>query len=76
MLGIPARYLLKHPWVGVEQLADPLQIWTYLQDAYFDSLHSERSALGPNRAIVVDDIDTNRGFRSFTQAFSGYQSLI
>jgi hypothetical protein len=27
-------------------------------------------------AIVVDDIDTNRGFRSFIQSFSGHQSII
>jgi hypothetical protein len=42
MLGIPARYLLKHPWVAVEQLADPLQIWTYLQDAYFSERENRR----------------------------------
>jgi hypothetical protein len=51
-----------------------------------DSLHSERNVrfeldlawghLRPGGAIVVDDIDANRGFRSFTQAFSGHQSLI
>jgi hypothetical protein len=33
-------------------------------------------ALRPNGAIVVDDVDANNGFRSFTQAFSGHQSLI
>jgi len=42
MLGIPARYLLKHPLVAVEQLADPLQIWTYLQDAYFAEREDRR----------------------------------
>jgi hypothetical protein len=51
-----------------------------------DSLHSERNvrfeidrawaALRPGGAIVVDDIDTNWGFKSFVQAFSGHQSLI
>jgi hypothetical protein len=51
-----------------------------------DSLHSERNvrfeldrawaALRPNGALVVDDVDANWGFRSFTQAFSGHQSLI
>jgi hypothetical protein len=51
-----------------------------------DSLHSERnvrfeldrawSALRPNGALVVDDIDANWGFRSFTQTCSGHQSLI
>jgi hypothetical protein len=44
-----------------------------------DSLHSERNvrfeldrawaALRPNGALVVDDIDANWGFRSFTQTF-------
>jgi predicted O-methyltransferase YrrM len=47
-----------------------------------DSLHSERNvrfeldqawrALRPGGAVVVDDIDTNRGFHSFTAANSGH----
>ena len=51
-----------------------------------DSLHSERNvrfeldrawpALRPGGALVVDDVDANWGFRSFTQAFSGHQSMI
>jgi hypothetical protein len=51
-----------------------------------DSLHSERNvrfeldrawaALRPNGALVVDDVDANWGFRSFTQTFSGHHSLI
>jgi len=51
-----------------------------------DSLHSERNvrfeldrawaALGPKGALVVDDVDANWGFRSFTQTFSGHRSLI
>jgi hypothetical protein len=51
-----------------------------------DSLHSERNvrfeldrawaALRPDGAIVVDDVDANNGFRSFTQTFSGHQFLI
>jgi hypothetical protein len=51
-----------------------------------DSLHSERNvrfeldrawaALAPNGVVVVDDVDANNGFQSFTQAFSGHQSLI
>ena len=51
-----------------------------------DSLHSEENvrfeldlaftALRPGGAIVVDDIDANWGFRTFTQAFSGHQSMI
>jgi Methyltransferase domain len=51
-----------------------------------DSLHSEHNvrfeidrawvALRPGGAIVIDDIDSNRGFQSFTQTFGGYQALI
>jgi Methyltransferase domain len=51
-----------------------------------DSLHSERTVrfeldrawaiLRPGGALVVDDIDTNWGFHSFTQAFPSYPSLI
>jgi Methyltransferase domain len=51
-----------------------------------DSLHSERNvrfeldrawaALRPNGALVVDDVDANWGFRSFTQTFPGHQSMI
>ena len=51
-----------------------------------DSLHSERNvrfeldrawaALRPGGALVVDDVDANWGFRSFTQTFSGHQAMI
>lgn len=51
-----------------------------------DSLHSERNVrfeldrawavLKPGGAIVVDDVDANWGFRSFTQTSSGHQSII
>jgi hypothetical protein len=51
-----------------------------------DSLHSERNvrfeldralaAIAPNGALVVDDVDANWGFRSFTLAFPGQQSMI
>lgn len=51
-----------------------------------DSLHSERNvrfeldlawqALRPGGAIVVDDIDANNGFRSFTDSFPGHRSMI
>ena len=35
MLGIPTRYLLTHPITGVADLvADPIEIWTTLRDAY------------------------------------------
>jgi Methyltransferase domain len=51
-----------------------------------DSLHSEHNvrfevdlawaALRPGGAIVIDDIDANRGFQSFTQSFSGHEAVI
>jgi hypothetical protein len=51
-----------------------------------DSLHSEHNvrfeldrafaALRPGGAIVVDDVDANWGFKTFTQAFSGHRSMI
>lgn len=51
-----------------------------------DSMHSERNvrfeldrawaALRPGGAMVVDDIDANRGFQSFTESFSGHRSMI
>ena len=51
-----------------------------------DSLHTERNvrfeldrawaALRTGGVLVVDDIDANWGFRSFTQTFSGHKSLI
>jgi hypothetical protein len=51
-----------------------------------DSLHTERNvrfesdlawrALKPGGALVIDDIDSNLGFQSFTETFSGHQSMI
>jgi hypothetical protein len=51
-----------------------------------DSLHTERNvrfemdrgwaALGPNGALVVDDVDANRGFEVFTKEFSGHPSVL
>jgi hypothetical protein len=64
-----------------------LLAWLGQMDLFIhDSLHSERNvrfeldhawaALRPGGTVVVDDIDANWGFRSFTQTFSGHQSLI
>ena len=51
-----------------------------------DSMHSEHNVrfeldrawarVRQGGALVVDDIDANWGFRSFTQSFSGHQSMI
>jgi hypothetical protein len=34
------------------------------------------AALRPGGVLVVDDIDVNNGFSSFTRAHSGYRSLV
>jgi hypothetical protein len=34
------------------------------------------AAMAPKGALVVDDVDANWGFRSFTLAFPGQQSMI
>jgi hypothetical protein len=37
MLGIPIRYLLKHPVTGVADLvADPIETWTTIREAYVE----------------------------------------
>src|SRR5579859_6237178 len=36
MLGIPVRYLLKHPLDAADLAADPLDTWTRLYEAYAD----------------------------------------
>lgn len=51
-----------------------------------DSLHTERNVrfeldqvwkkLRPGGAIVVDDVDSNWGFKSFTETFSGHRSIV
>jgi len=52
MLGIPLRYLLRHPISGVADLAaDPRQVWTTVRDAYVD----ERERRGPQCGYVADD---------------------
>jgi len=65
-----------------ELLSDLGQIDLFVHD----SLHSERNVrfeldrtwpvLGPKGALVVDDIDANWGFRSFSQTIPGQFSLI
>jgi hypothetical protein len=44
MLGIPIRYLLRHPITGVADLvADPIEVWTTILDTYA----AERERRGP-----------------------------
>jgi hypothetical protein len=52
MLGIPLRYLLKHPIKAATDLAaDPLQIWTTIQDTYA----AKREQRGPQCQYVADE---------------------
>jgi hypothetical protein len=52
MLGIPLRYLLKHPVAGVADLAaEPLEIWTTIYDSYVDRREQRR----PQCRYVSDD---------------------
>src|SRR5713101_8670938 len=52
MLGIPLRYLLRHPVVGVADLAaDPLEIWKTIYDSYVDRREQRR----PQCRYVSDD---------------------
>jgi hypothetical protein len=63
-------------------LADLGQIDLFVHD----SLHTERNVrfeldlawamLRPGGALVIDDVDANWGFHSFTQTFSNQQSMI
>lgn len=72
--------------VGAERLPGILSQLGEIDLFVHDSLHTERNvrfemdrawaSLRPGGAIVVDDIDANRGFRSFTRSFSGNQSII
>ena len=52
MLGIPVRYLLKHPIITVADLAaDPLQTWTTIHDYYI----AEREQRGPDCRYEADE---------------------
>ncbi len=43
MLGIPTRYLLKHPVTGVaDLLADPIETWTTIREAYVEKREQRR----------------------------------
>jgi hypothetical protein len=51
MLGIPLRYLLKHPLIGVADLAaDPFETWTTILDSYV----AERERRGPQCPYEAD----------------------
>jgi hypothetical protein len=50
MLGIPLRYLVRHPAAAVKMAADPLQTLTMMQDYY----HSEQERKLPQCPYVAD----------------------
>jgi hypothetical protein len=50
MLGLPSRYLLKHPKVIADLVADPIVVWTRIQDAYID----KREQRAPPRVYNSD----------------------
>ena len=63
MFGIPLRYLPKHPVVA---LVDNVRF----------ELDRAWTALRPNGALIIDDVDASWGFRSLAQTFPGHPSLI
>lgn len=90
-VGIAVDDRLRERWSYIEgtskrRLPDIVSRLGQVDVFIHDSLHSEQnvrfevdlafSALRPGGAIVVDDIDANWGFRTFTQAFSGHQSIV
>jgi hypothetical protein len=90
-IGIAVDDRLQHRWSYIRgssrrRLPGVLSQLGEIDLFIHDSLHNERNvrfemdlawaALRPGGAIVVDDIDMNRGFKSFTQSFSGHHSII
>ena len=52
MLGIPLRYLLRHPFVGLADLAaDPRQVWATIRDSYVE----DRERRGPQCLYEPDE---------------------
>jgi predicted O-methyltransferase YrrM len=90
-IGLAVGNRFSHRWSYIEgssrrQLPKLLSRIGEIDIFIHDSLHTEHNvrfeldhawaALRKGGAIVVDDIDLNRAFRSFTQTFSGHQSLV
>jgi hypothetical protein len=90
-IGIAVADHLQHRWSYIlgssrRRLPDVLEARGEIDLFVHDSLHSERNVrfemdrawptLRPGGAIVVDDIDVNRGFHSFTQSFPDCESII
>lgn len=90
-IGTAVSHELQHRWTYIKgssrrHLPRLLRQLGTIDLFIHDSLHSEHNVrfevdrawactrLGG--AIVIDDIDANRGFRTFTGAFSGHRSMI
>ena len=90
-IGIAVDDRLRHRWTFIrgssrQQLPGLLSELGHVDLFVHDSLHSERNvrfemdsvwkAMPAGGAIVVDDIDVNKGFRSFTAAFPAHRALV
>jgi hypothetical protein len=90
-VGIAVRGEHSHRWSYVRgnsrrQLPKLLSHVGQIELFVHDSLHSERNvrfeldraweSLKPGGALVIDDIDANWGFQSFTKNFSGHRSWV
>jgi hypothetical protein len=90
-IGMAVDDRLHHRWSYIQgssrqQLPGLLSTLGKVDLFIHDSLHSERNVrfemdsvwrtLPRGGAIVVDDIDVNRGFRSFTATFPGQRTLV
>ena len=90
-IGIAVDDRLKHRWSYIlgssrRRLPNLMAQLGEIDLFVHDSLHSARNVrfemdqawagLRPGGAIVVDDIDVNRGFLNFTQSFPGHPSLV
>ncbi|MBV9581292.1 MAG: class I SAM-dependent methyltransferase [Chloroflexi bacterium] len=90
-IGIAVPASLREPWTyikGTSRLRLPELVRKLGEVDLFvhDSLHTERNvrfeldqvwgALRPGSAVVVDDVDANWGFRSFTRAYPGERAFV
>ena len=88
-LAVGGRYPARWSYIrglSKRRLPDLISKLNQIDLFIHDSLHSARnvrfeveavwSALRPGGAIIVDDIDVNWGFHTFTQLLSGHQAII
>ncbi len=90
-IGMAVEDRLRHRWTYIrgssrQRLPELLSKLGRVDLFIHDSLHSERNvrfevdrawrAMPRGGAIVVDDVDINKGFRSFTRDHLGHDSLV